>query len=174
MVARIPVRQSVRAGRGRPGRRVPGQAELGPDHRTGLRGQRRAVYVSRQRLPDCRRARPPAQAYHAVRGPRARLGVSESVLLLWDEELMRYDLGGTHPMHPGRLELTMALARDLSILARSSLLDRRPEAGDRRDLGARARPCLHRSGAGSAVARVRSPPRGLGLSGQDNLARPDA
>ncbi|HEX2458796.1 MAG TPA: hypothetical protein VHJ58_01500, partial [Vicinamibacterales bacterium] len=48
------------------------------------------------------RARPPAQAHHAVRRPTARLGVSESVLLLWDEELMKYDLGGTHPMHPGR------------------------------------------------------------------------
>jgi acetoin utilization protein AcuC len=55
------------------------------------------------------------------------LGVSGSVLLLWDEELMRYDLGGTHPMHPGRLELTMALARDLSILARSSLSIAAPE-----------------------------------------------
>src|SRR4029453_11183297 len=73
------------------------------------------------------RARPPAPAHHAVRGPTAGLGVSESVLLLWDEELMRYDLGGTHPMHPGRLELTMALARDLSILARPSLSIAAPE-----------------------------------------------
>jgi acetoin utilization protein AcuC len=48
-------------------------------------------------------------------------GVAESVLLLWDEDLMKYDLGGTHPMHPGRLELTMALARELGVLGRPSL-----------------------------------------------------
>jgi acetoin utilization protein AcuC len=47
--------------------------------------------------------------------------VSDSVLLLWDEDLMAYDLGGTHPMHPGRLEMTMALARDLGVLARPNL-----------------------------------------------------
>ena len=34
---------------------------------------------------------------------------------------MKYDLGGTHPMHPGRLEMTMALARDLGVLARPNL-----------------------------------------------------
>jgi hypothetical protein len=49
-----PGRQIVRAGRGRPGRRVPGQPGLGLYPRTGLRGQRRAVCVSRQRLPACR------------------------------------------------------------------------------------------------------------------------
>ena len=49
-----PGRQIVRAGRGRPGRRVPGQPGLGLYHRTGLCGQRRAVCVSRQRLPACR------------------------------------------------------------------------------------------------------------------------
>lgn len=40
-----------------------------------------------------------------------------SVLVLWSEELLRYDLGGTHPMAPGRLELTMALADDLGLLS---------------------------------------------------------
>ena len=34
---------------------------------------------------------------------------------------MKYDLGGTHPMHPGRLEMTMALARELGVLARPNL-----------------------------------------------------
>ena len=34
---------------------------------------------------------------------------------------MRYDLGGTHPMDPGRLEFTMALARDLGVLDRDSV-----------------------------------------------------
>jgi len=46
---------------------------------------------------------------------------NESVLLLWDDELMAYDLGGSHPMHPGRLELTMQLAADLGVLSRPNL-----------------------------------------------------
>ena len=44
--------------------------------------------------------------------------MSESVLLVWSEELLTYDLGATHPMAPGRLEFTMALAHDLGVLAR--------------------------------------------------------
>ncbi len=47
--------------------------------------------------------------------------MSESVLLLWDDDLMRYDLGGTHPMHPGRLELTLALARSLGVFDRPEI-----------------------------------------------------
>ena len=43
--------------------------------------------------------------------------MSESVLLVWSEELLTYDLGAMHPMAPGRLELTMALAGDLGVLA---------------------------------------------------------
>jgi acetoin utilization protein AcuC len=44
--------------------------------------------------------------------------VSESVLVLWDEALLDYNLGREHPMHPVRLELTMALARQLGVLDR--------------------------------------------------------
>jgi acetoin utilization protein AcuC len=44
--------------------------------------------------------------------------VSESVLVLWDQALLDYDLGREHPMHPVRLELTMALARQLGVLDR--------------------------------------------------------
>jgi acetoin utilization protein AcuC len=40
-----------------------------------------------------------------------------SVLVVWSEELLSYDLGATHPMAPGRLEFTMALARDLDVFA---------------------------------------------------------
>src|SRR5689334_22372504 len=43
--------------------------------------------------------------------------MSGSVVLVWSEELLNYDLGATHPMAPGRLEFTMALARDLDVLA---------------------------------------------------------
>ncbi len=42
--------------------------------------------------------------------------MSGSVLLAWSEELLDYDLGVTHPMAPGRLEFTMALAHDLDVL----------------------------------------------------------
>src|SRR6478609_12106027 len=43
--------------------------------------------------------------------------MSGSVVLVWSEELLNYDLGATHPMAPGRLEFTMALAHDLGVLA---------------------------------------------------------
>jgi acetoin utilization protein AcuC len=42
--------------------------------------------------------------------------MSDPVLVLWSEDLLKYDLGATHPMAPGRLELTMALAADLDVL----------------------------------------------------------
>jgi len=47
--------------------------------------------------------------------------VSESVLIVWSDELLQYDLGATHPMAPGRLELTLALARELDVFARDSV-----------------------------------------------------
>ena len=47
--------------------------------------------------------------------------MSGSVVLVWSEELLNYDLGATHPMAPGRLEFTMALARDLDVLAAGTL-----------------------------------------------------
>jgi acetoin utilization protein AcuC len=43
--------------------------------------------------------------------------MSDSVLVLWSEDLLKYDLGATHPMAPGRLALTMALAADLDVFA---------------------------------------------------------
>ena len=47
--------------------------------------------------------------------------MNESVLLVWDDDLLKYDLGGTHPLHPGRLELTMALADELNVMVRPNL-----------------------------------------------------
>jgi acetoin utilization protein AcuC len=41
--------------------------------------------------------------------------MSESVLVLWDDAMLGYDLGPTHPMRSVRLELTAALARDLGL-----------------------------------------------------------
>jgi acetoin utilization protein AcuC len=38
------------------------------------------------------------------------------LLVPWDESLLSYDLGPDHPLAPVRVELTMALARDLGVL----------------------------------------------------------
>jgi acetoin utilization protein AcuC len=94
--------------------------------------------------------------------------MSESVLLLWDEGLLKYDLGGTHPMHPGRLELTMALAGELGVLSRPNLrvVPPRPASDELLTL-------VHDP---AYIAAVRRAPLGLdpglladfGLGGEDN------
>ena len=38
--------------------------------------------------------------------------------LAWDERLTGYDFGPGHPLAPVRVELTMALARELGVLSR--------------------------------------------------------
>ncbi|GAA0800388.1 acetoin utilization protein AcuC [Spirilliplanes yamanashiensis] len=53
-----------------------------------------------------------------------------NALVVWDEALLAYDMG-EHPMNPVRLELTMALARDLGVLDRPGVRVCRAEpAGD--------------------------------------------
>lgn len=37
-------------------------------------------------------------------------------LVVWDPKMLGYDLGGSHPLHPVRLELTWKLARALGVL----------------------------------------------------------
>jgi len=44
-----------------------------------------------------------------------------SLSLVWDERLTGYDFGPGHPLAPVRVELTMALARELGVLARPSV-----------------------------------------------------
>lgn len=41
-----------------------------------------------------------------------------SLTLVWDEALAKYDFGPGHPLAPVRVELTIALARELGVLAR--------------------------------------------------------
>jgi acetoin utilization protein AcuC len=43
--------------------------------------------------------------------------MSDSVLVLWDDVLASYDFGPSHPLRPLRIELTIALARGLGVLA---------------------------------------------------------
>jgi acetoin utilization protein AcuC len=49
----------------------------------------------------------------------------------WDERLLGYDFGPGHPLAPVRVELTVALARDLEILDRLDLRDVEPATDDR-------------------------------------------
>ncbi|MWA02091.1 acetoin utilization protein AcuC [Actinomadura sp. LD22] len=41
--------------------------------------------------------------------------------MFWDDRLVSYDFGPGHPMNPVRVELTMALARELGVLDRSTV-----------------------------------------------------
>jgi acetoin utilization protein AcuC len=47
--------------------------------------------------------------------------VAGSLALVWDERLIGYDFGPGHPLAPVRVELTMALARELGVLALPSV-----------------------------------------------------
>jgi acetoin utilization protein AcuC len=47
--------------------------------------------------------------------------VAGSLALVWDERLTGYDFGPGHPLAPVRVELTMALARELGVLALPSV-----------------------------------------------------
>lgn len=55
--------------------------------------------------------------------------MSERVSVVWDDRFLGYDLGD-HPLDPVRLELTMALARQLGVLDRPNLRIHSPEPAD--------------------------------------------
>src|SRR3569833_2869794 len=42
--------------------------------------------------------------------------MSDAVTVVWDEALLGYTMGGEHPLHPVRLDLTMRLADALGVL----------------------------------------------------------
>ncbi len=50
--------------------------------------------------------------------------------VMWDEALLGYTLAPDHPMHPVRLELTVALARSLGVLDAPGVTVVRPEPAD--------------------------------------------
>lgn len=52
--------------------------------------------------------------------------------VVWDEAMLGYDLGGSHPLHPIRLELTIRLASELGVLDGVPLL--RPTAAPDEEL----------------------------------------
>jgi acetoin utilization protein AcuC len=45
-----------------------------------------------------------------------------AVSVVWDEGLLAYDFGPEHPLRPGRVALTMALARDAGLLDRAEVI----------------------------------------------------
>src|SRR3954471_5103487 len=42
--------------------------------------------------------------------------MSDSIAVVWDDSLLGYTMGGDHPLHPVRLDLTMRLADSLGVL----------------------------------------------------------
>jgi acetoin utilization protein AcuC len=94
--------------------------------------------------------------------------MSDSVLVVWSEELLKYDLGATHPMAPGRLELTMALATDLDVFA-----GHRVRLAAPRQAGVDLLGLVHDPDYVAAVQRAALHPEdptlaGFGLGGEDN------
>jgi acetoin utilization protein AcuC len=87
-----------------------------------------------------------------------------SALVMWDEKLLSYDLGD-HPLDPVRVELTMALARDLGILDRPGVEVSEPQPATEDELK-----LVHRADYIAAVKAAPGDPffRGYGLNTPDN------
>jgi acetoin utilization protein AcuC len=56
--------------------------------------------------------------------------VSDSVAVVWDDALLGYTMGGEHPLHPVRLDLTMRLADGLGVLSTDRLRLLKPTPAD--------------------------------------------
>ncbi|HEX5598045.1 MAG TPA: acetoin utilization protein AcuC [Micromonosporaceae bacterium] len=84
--------------------------------------------------------------------------MSDGTVVVWDEALLAYDLG-EHPLDPVRVELTMALARELGILDRPGV---RVEAPAPADDAALAR--VHRPEYLDAVRRASAEPVSAGFT----------
>ncbi len=57
-----------------------------------------------------------------------------SLALIWDERLTGYDFGPGHPLAPVRVELTIALARELGVLGRAAVTMVTPAAAQMTEL----------------------------------------
>lgn len=87
-------------------------------------------------------------------------------LVIWDDRMLQYDLGGSHPLHPLRLELTWDLANGLGVLDGVQL--HAPEPADDQTLCT-----VHTPGYLRAVRAASEPggpggPVGHGLDTSDN------
>jgi acetoin utilization protein AcuC len=85
-------------------------------------------------------------------------------LVLWSDKLLEYDLGN-HPLDPVRVELTIALARDLGLLERPGVTVREPISATDDELLR-----VHRADYLHAVRQAPDDPffRGYGLNTPDN------
>ncbi|HZM75150.1 MAG TPA: hypothetical protein VFC19_05460, partial [Candidatus Limnocylindrales bacterium] len=87
-----------------------------------------------------------------------------SSVVVWSDALLKYDLGD-HPLDPVRVELTMALARELGVLSRPGVTVRAPVAATDEELLR-----VHRRDYLDAVRIAPDDPffRGYGLNTPDN------
>ncbi|MEV4807629.1 acetoin utilization protein AcuC [Nonomuraea sp. NPDC049421] len=92
--------------------------------------------------------------------------MSRSARVIWDDALTTYDFGPSHPLAPVRVELTMALAREMGVLDKVELAGCEPANDDEL-----AR--VHHRGYIEAVKRVSAsglPDMSAGLGTTDNPA----
>ncbi|GAA5074926.1 acetoin utilization protein AcuC [Thermocatellispora tengchongensis] len=92
--------------------------------------------------------------------------MSRSVRVVWDDELTSYDFGPGHPLVPVRVELTMALARELGVLDKVEVVPCRPAGDDELAM-------VHKRDYIDAVKRVSAhgrPDIAIGLGTGDNPA----
>ncbi|MFI7449417.1 acetoin utilization protein AcuC [Nonomuraea sp. NPDC049714] len=92
--------------------------------------------------------------------------MSQSARVIWDDALTSYDFGPAHPLAPVRVELTMALARDLGVLDKIEMGGCEPATDDELAL-------VHDPAYIEAVKRVSASGRAdlsVGLGTTDNPA----
>ena len=90
--------------------------------------------------------------------------MSDSVAVVWDDALLGYTMGGDHPLHPVRLDLTMRLADQLGVLSSGRIDVVRPTPADEALLT-----LVHDPAYLEAVRRAPADPFGAG----HNLGPPD-
>jgi acetoin utilization protein AcuC len=83
--------------------------------------------------------------------------MSDSVAVIWDDALLGYTMGGDHPMHPVRLDLTVRLAGALGVLDRPRLQVVRPTPAEVEQLT-----LVHDPAYLEAVRRAPADPTGVG------------
>lgn len=95
--------------------------------------------------------------------------MSDGTVVVWDEALLRYDMG-EHPLDPVRVELTMALARELGVLDRPGVRMVAPTPADDAALTR-----VHQPEYLAAVRAASGDPffSGYGLGTTDNPVFPD-
>src|SRR3954469_11799699 len=90
--------------------------------------------------------------------------MSDAGTVVWDDALLGYTMGGEHPLHPVRLDLTMRLADALGVLAGDRIELIKPSPADVALL-----PLFHAPAYLEAVKRAPADPGvGHGLGTADN------